>query len=166
MNEQLQTQLQAWIDGELDARAAQDIAQRVQHDPEARALCDNLRAIRNLLRGHEPGHAVTETREFYWSKIRRGITAAAPPAPEPAAPSRPAFDWSWLAWFIPATALIVAAFIYLPFGKETPTRELASSAPPMVEHEIEAADVGLTSFTFYSSEDAMTIVWLGHSEDF
>jgi hypothetical protein len=161
MNEQLQHQLQAWIDGELDSGAARDIAQRVQHDPEARAFCDNLRAIHNLLRAHEPSPVVPETREFYWSKIRRGITAT--PEVRPAAPAREPVRWSWLAWFIPAAAVLVAVLLYLPGRRQAPSPELASSAV-MVEHEIEAADVGLTSLTFYSAQDSMTVVWLGRND--
>ena len=38
---------------------------------EALALADELRMTRAVLAGNEPERAVPESREFYWSKVRR-----------------------------------------------------------------------------------------------
>ena len=106
MNRQQQLEIQAWIDGELSEHEARAAAERARLDPEARALADNLRHFSRLLRDHQPARPLPESREFYWSGIRRAIEAQTPR--ENPAPRR---GISWLAWLVPAGAVALAAIL-------------------------------------------------------
>jgi hypothetical protein len=76
-----------------------------------------------------------------------------------------------LAWLLPACAAI-ALLVWLPSRQEPaapnpgsladarslPTQD--STTVTMVGHEIETPDTGMASLTFYSAQNAMTVVWL------
>lgn len=170
MNQELQRQLQAWVDGELSPAEARDLADRVRQDAEAQALCENLRRVTAVLKAHEPAPQVPESREFYWSKIHRGILEseagrATRSRPEPAA-ARPDFS-RWLAWLLPVGACAMAALLLVPrFARDQGPGGLAAAragnAQPIVGHEVESPSDQVTTLTFYSAQDSMTVVWLGN----
>lgn len=178
MNNLSPSDLQAWVDGQLDPATAQAVADLVQRDPQARALSEDLRLLRHLVRDHEPNPAPLPVKpDYFWARIQEGIQRLdpdpdtdptfdpAPSAPHPASPAR------WLAWLLPAGAAI-ALLIWLPQPQEpttsnpgslataqaTPTQP--SNAITMVGHEIETPNTGMASLTFYSAQNAMTVVWL------
>src|SRR5262245_49184294 len=110
MNEDQLLQLQAWMDGELPAEEARRVEALLRTSPEAEALASELRMTKGFLAGNEPEAKVPETRDFYWSKIRREIerteaaeSAAASPAPAPA--------WllSWRRFLAPLSGLAMVA---------------------------------------------------------
>jgi anti-sigma factor RsiW len=171
--------LQAWVDGQLDPVTSQAVADLVQRDPQAQALAEDLRLLSHLVRDHEPAPAPLPVKpDYFWARIQEGIqrldpdpdtdpTFDPPPsrAPTPASPSR------WLAWLLPACAAI-ALLVWLPSRQEPaapnpgsladarslPTQD--STTVTMVGHEIETPDTGMASLTFYSAQNAMTVVWL------
>lgn len=159
--------LQAWVDGELEGPEARRFAEFVQQDPEARALAENLRSLRQLVRDHEPSHPLPVTGDFYWSGIRRGIEKTTPrSAPLEPAPSRPLAGW--LSWLLPAGACALALVSLvrpsmLHFDGGAAPRP---GRPMMAGHQIETGPTGMTSLTFYSAEDSMTVVWLGRVDIF
>lgn len=163
MNKPLPTQLQAWIDGELNDADARQVEAWVNQDPEARQFCDELRGFSQLLRSHEPVRTVPETRDFYWSAIRRGIERQEAAENRKQAPGTPSASrrgsaW-WIAWILPAGAFALAALLFFgpAGGRRAPRQAIAG-------HKIESPDVGMTSVTFYSAQESMTVVWLGKAD--
>lgn len=140
--------LQAYVDGELDASRRAEVERVLASDAEARALVDGLRQLSELVRTHEPVARVPESREFYWSQIQRRIAAAEAAEGREARPATGALNW--LRWLAPALGVAaVAVFVALPRdGRENPT--LASNGP--VEDAV--------SMTFRSDADGVTIHWI------
>lgn len=73
MNDEKWLELQSWVDGELPAAQAARVGAWVAADPQAAALAEELRQTRRILAAHEPEVTLQESREFYWSGIRRAI---------------------------------------------------------------------------------------------
>src|SRR5262245_32299815 len=91
MTEEQQLKLQAFLDGELPESDRQEMAAWLARDADATALLGELKNTRNALKGFEPEMKLPESREFYWSKIKREIGRT---APEPAvAPKASLFTW-------------------------------------------------------------------------
>ncbi len=178
MKPEFEQRLQAWVDGELDAAAAQEVEALVARDAEARALGENLRSLSDHLRAHEPAPRCPESPEFYWSQIRRGIEAEESRSvaghregdPVPARGLR-----GWLAWLLPVGAAAAAVVMLSRPDPGTPSGggRVAESETPagrgavatMVGHEIEDPDAGgLETLTFYSAQESMTVVWLASAD--
>ncbi len=143
--------LQAHLDGELAPDEAREVVARLQRDVEARALFDKLKGARRLLAAHEPGLQVPESREFYWSRIRREIERVER-EPEP----RPHPAWHvgrWLRLALPAAAALLFAALLLH-------RSVASAPLFAVGDEIETPLEERDSFTFRSESAHMTVVWV------
>lgn len=174
MNDEQQHRLQAWVDGQLDPKTAQEIARWVESEPDARQLTDNLRQVRQWVRDHEPVRRVPESREFYWSKIRKGIDAAdaAKAVQEPARPEPRGADVHWWRWLIPAGVFVLVLLalrpgmpgpeVLAPVAHVSSLEPSAPQATVMSGHEIETPSAELSSLTFYSAQDAMTVVWVGN----
>lgn len=162
MTSREQELVQAWIDGQLGPTEAREVAALVQRDPAFRALADNVRGLSRLLRDHPLPRTVPESREFYWSKIRRGIEenerAVERTRDQGSLATR---ALRWLPWLVPAAAAVLAVAFFLRPAPETPTLVGPRGVPQMAEHRVEAVSDQLTTLTFYSAEDAMTVVWLG-----
>src|SRR6267378_6728212 len=73
MDYDAQLKLQAYLDGELPEAEAREVANWLARDREAAALHTELRNTRQALVGFEVGVELPESREFFWSKIRREI---------------------------------------------------------------------------------------------
>lgn len=173
MNPQLSKnpeRIQAWVDGELPEAEARALATQLERDPETLALAENLRRFGRLLRDHEPARAVPESREFYWSKIARRLEAeeaalARASSADADSTGTPLLRWL-LPWILPAGAAVLAAFVYVgTLGHSDPrsgsTQAYTASRPVMTDHEVEAPSAEMTTVTFYSAQDGMTVVWLG-----
>src|SRR3954463_8797743 len=78
MTDEQQLKLQAFLDGELPETDSREIAAWLARDADATALLGELKNTRNALKGFEPELKVPESREFYWSKIKREIERSAP----------------------------------------------------------------------------------------
>src|SRR5690348_9138260 len=91
MTEEQQLKVQAFLDGELPESDSREVTAWLARDGEASALLGELKNTRSALKQFDgPGSAgvpparVPESREFYWSKIKREIERTAPenaPAP-------------------------------------------------------------------------------------
>ncbi|MBL9139511.1 MAG: hypothetical protein JNK85_26825 [Verrucomicrobiales bacterium] len=172
MNDELRHRLQAWVDGQLDAKAAEEIARLVETEPEARQLSENLRQVRQLVRSHEPVRRVPDSRDFYWSRIRQGIELAEAQAARKSTPA-PASGrgWTWWRWLLPVAGVALVVVVLRPHAPSNevspPPGPLTVAQAPVTSnsvvsgHEIETPSPELTSLTFYSAQDAMTVVWVG-----
>ena len=110
MNKEITLQLQAHVDGELDAVGTAEIQRLIETQPNAKALCNELRSLREVLLANEETIPVPASREFYWSRISQGIEKA-----ERSAQEIPAVSiWTSLVrWLVPvgsALALMVLLF--------------------------------------------------------
>jgi anti-sigma factor RsiW len=152
MNERdIVLKLQSYVDGQLAGSEAAALAARLRQDERQRALCDELRLIKVLVRDNQAEYAVPETRDFYWSQISRRIAA------EPVEPARTTSSLvGWLRWLVPvgATALICAYWL-LPGDSGS-----GSDAAFLVGHEMEAPLAETTSYSFRSESAGMTVVWV------
>lgn len=140
--------LQAYVDGELEAGRRAEVERVLATDAEAREVVAGLRRIAELVRANEPEMKVPETREFYWSQIQRRIAQAE--SADPKAKRQVEGAMHWLRWLAPALGVAaVAVMVALPRGeKEGPT--LASTVS--VEDAV--------SMTFRSDADGVTIHWI------
>jgi len=141
--------LQAYVDGELDASRRAEIERVLQNDAEARNLVEGLRALGKLVREHEPAHSVPASRAFYWSQIQRRIdsaeardTATSTPASS-TPPVKSALQW--LRWLIPALGVAAVAVV-------------VSVQRPNSGTGTESTDT--QSLTFHSDSDGVTIAWI------
>jgi anti-sigma factor RsiW len=152
MNHQAQLRLQAWLDGELPAAEAQAAAAWVQLDPEASALALELSGTKAALLGNELERTLPESREFYWSKIERDIARA---QTRTLAGGRPAWLTGWVRFLAPAGLL--AALALMVFAPMLPWRHGATLVSTA---EIESPLDDISSFTFRSESEGMTVVWV------
>jgi anti-sigma factor RsiW len=150
MDLQQQLQLQAFVDGELSPTELQQVEARLSGDAQARALVAELRATNEALKGFEEAIKLPESREFYWSKIERSITAAERRAAEPARPSLLAV---WRRMLVPlgATAAMVIA-LFFAFGP--PHRSM--------NPELEASLADPAAFTYRDFANGTTLVWFSY----
>ena len=142
-----QLKLQAYLDGELPEAEAREVANWLARDREAVALHTELRNTRQALVGAEIGVELPESREFFWSKIKREIQRleSSPPAPQPV---------PWVArlrrLLVPVAGvalLVVAGLLTL-----NPAGPAAS--------EMETSDSG--AFTYRDDAAGATLVWLSY----
>src|SRR5690348_15644263 len=73
MNQELQLKVQAFLDDELEAKEAREMADLIARDPAAAALCAELKQVSQLVKANELLVKCPDTREFHWCQIERGI---------------------------------------------------------------------------------------------
>ncbi len=154
MNHETELKLQAWLDGELPSAEAREAAALVDRDPAARELWEELRATRSALHANEMERELPATREFYWSQIERQISQLE--AAENAAP-RPHWFSAWVRYGAPAAILTaLAVMVVAPNLRVSPPPSVASRA------EVESPLDDISSFTFRSESEGMTVVWVSN----
>ena len=152
MNEEMQLDLQAYLDGELSSKDAREVAARIESDPEVRALHTELQQTSALLKGNEIDRRLPQTREFFWSQIERQIsreeqhvTASVP--------------W-WLEFLrrhVGAVSGVGVAAALVILGAV----QLNLVSGDLLE-EIDNPLDETTSFSFRSESQKMTIVWIAN----
>lgn len=136
--------LQAYVDGELDATRRAEVERVLQNNAEARELVAGLRAIGQLVADNEPVHRVPVSREFYWSQIQRRIESGERVA-SAGAPAKPASAaLHWLRWLVPALGVAAVAVVISVQRPHQPGQAIA--------------DTG--TVTFHSDADGVTIHWI------
>jgi len=155
MNQEAQLKLQAYLDGELAPAQLREINEFLAQDQEAKALYMELKATKDLVCGNELQHNLTESREFYWSKIAREINRN---ERAQTAPAR-TYDFSWLRrWVLPlggVTALLVLLAIALqPPSSSRSAFRLAET--PEIETTMD--DTSMNSFR--SESEGFSVIWV------
>jgi anti-sigma factor RsiW len=145
--------LQALLDGELNATEAAEVTRRLEQDPEARQLYNELELTRAVLLHCEPEYPVPESREFYWSRIQQGIER------EERSGASLASGWwrGWTRWLVPAGATALLGLILLQRSWLMPEED-AVSLPS--DHQVETLLAEATSISFRSESAGMTVVWV------
>ena len=163
MTEEQQLKLQAFLDGELPESDRREMAAWLAQDADASALLGELTNTRNALKDFaQPGTAgvpaawdikLPDSREFYWSRIKREIERR---APEPVA--APKASWStWLRRVLmplgtmAALALVGIVVIHTFSGSQHPS--------PMTAN-VMLGDA--SAFTYRDDAQDMTVVWLSY----
>lgn len=151
-----QLKLQAFLDGELPEQEAGEVSRWLAQDPEAAALLTELRQTSQALANYEPGVRLPESREFYWSKIRRDIERLEAPARAPAAVP---FITRLRRFLVPTTAVTLVAIAGLVASKQTGLIRFKHGA------EIETALEDSGAFTYRDFARGTTLVWLSYPAD-
>lgn len=149
MNIEFQLKLQAYLDGELSAQETGEVEALLAKDGEGRALLTELRQTSGALAGFEKEIKLPESRDFYWSKIRREIERT-----ETQNAPRPSAVPLWRRILIPAgtfAALVIAGWITM---QQLP----GDNGAPQVETFL--ADSG--AMTYRDQVERTTVVWLSY----
>ncbi len=155
MNWEQQLELQAWVDGELSESDARRVAAMVESNATARALAEELRMAKAFISANEPVVAVPESRDFYWSQIRRRIESAET-VREPVA----GLSWSlvWRRLATPLSGLALVAFLAVISFNSFRSPVIDDGSRFMVEVENLSEDVG--SISYRSQSENMFVVYL------
>ena len=158
MNEAQQLKLQALLDGELPEREAREILAWTQRDGAAAALLAELKNTRQALAKSEPHLSVSESREFYWSKIEREIQRLEPRAT----------GFSILARLrrrlLPASALatvVIAGMIAHFNAPQAVVENVADADATSVETTLANSD----ATTYRDANEGTTLVWFSPAVD-
>jgi anti-sigma factor RsiW len=150
-----QLRLQAYLDGELATEERQQVESAILRDPNANALLSELKMTRAVLEGYEEGIKLPEGREFYWSKIERGIHAAERSAAAREGSRDAAWQIRWRKWLMPTGALAALAVAIWFAGTQTGFFEST-----VLHGESSLADAG--AFTYRDFSTGTTLVWLSY----
>ena len=144
-------QLQAWTDGELPEAESRRWQQRVDSDPQARAVLHQLQQVQTLLQAFDESQIrLPESREFYWSKIARAIQAQAQPTTTPILQPWSARISALKRWLAPAAALAtLAAALLLTLPSSHPTEY----------PELDLAFTDSEAATYRDDARSLTLVW-------
>jgi anti-sigma factor RsiW len=153
MNVDTGIKLQAYLDGELTGRDAEQVAALIEKDAEARALFAELEQTYTLLAGNEPEFRLPESREFYWSKIEREISRLETAPTESRTPAWMLFFRRHLAAFA-GTSVAAALVMFAAFQMNVVPRDLFE--------EIDNPLDETSSFSFRSESQKMTLVWISN----
>lgn len=147
--------LQAWMDGELTGRGAAE-AEALAGTAEGTRVLTALRAARDTARSAAAEWPLPESREFFWSKVRRTIEAAGrrPPAALPSA-------WGWLRWALlpvgAAAGLALFLFARQPGG--------TAGSGGLVGQSLETPLDDMRALVFHSQSDGITVVWVEDAQN-
>jgi anti-sigma factor RsiW len=151
MDYDTQLKLQSYLDVELPEKEAREAANLLAQDRSAVALFAELRNTRQALAGQEVGIQLPESREFFWSKIKRDIERQ---ELADARPTRTPVLTAWRRFFVPAGAvavLAIAAFVGIFGGAQGPVHEMAVSDPG--------------ALTYHDFSSGTTLVWLSYPSE-
>ena len=153
MNVEVGIKLQAYLDGELTGRDAQQVEALVKNDAEAGALFAELQQTRSILKGNEPEFQLPESREFFWSKIEHEIERL-----EATPVQRESMGWVlFLRRHLAAVSGVAVAAALVVFA----AFQLNLVSPGMLE-EIDNPLDDVGTFSFRSESQKMTLVWISN----
>ena len=155
MNLEQQLKLQAWVDGELPEVEAREVAAFVQKHNDAQALVGELRVTSAFLAGNELEATLSESGDFYWSKIQRQIEQE-----EKAAARPPGVSWTfaWRRLMAPLSGIALIAFLSILSLNVFQRQSVDDSAKYLVEVENLSEDIG--SISYRSQSENMFVVYL------
>ncbi len=153
MNLDLGIKLQAYLDGELTEGEANQVKVLLDQDVNARALLGELQETRTLLQENEPEFRLSDSRDFYWSKIEREIERL---EAAPARSATPAWRLFLRNHFAAVSGIAVAASVVLFMALQ-----MNIVSPAMFE-EIDNPLDDSPSFSFRSESQQMTLVWISN----
>jgi anti-sigma factor RsiW len=159
MNNDTQLKVQAYLDNELSPGEARQVASLISTDGAIHELYTELKETKEILAENEPILKLQESRDFYWSQIQRGINAS-----ERRVSPQKTKAW-WVRMLVPAAgALALFAILFVtanPGGPSVPTAQnTVNSTTPRPLHEVEDLAPDVSSITFRSEAEGVTVVWV------
>jgi len=169
MNEKLVIQIQAYLDGELSVEARLQLLARLEKDPEARELCDSLKAEQSLLKGvGESGHELPVAHSYFWKAISDEIQ------PHPTSSNQAMHKQTtvafqrWSAWLVPGGVIACIALVMFQKGVfddvldgiESTGKKAARIAPSF--HEIDSQQQNAGFISFRSESEGVSVVWISN----
>jgi hypothetical protein len=152
MTNEQQLKLQAFFDDELPPAEAREIASLIARDRGAADMLRALKAARQALSGFEAGVRLPESREFYWSKIRREIERVEP-SPASAPVVRDSIFARLRRLLVPATGLALIFIAGLVALRDGDAGAIS---------EVETAVADNNAFTYRDYSSGTTLVWLSY----
>ena len=151
MTEEQQLKLQAFLDGELPESDSREVAAWIAQDADAAALLGELTNTCKALKDFKPEVKLPESREFYWSKIKREIERTTPAA----APVETVSLFARLRGVLmPLTAVAALALVAI-----IAIHSFSGGQRPIAVNSM-LADAG--AFTYRDESQGMTVVWLSY----
>ena len=146
MKHDLELKIQAWVDGELQEREARRMADWIEGHAEASALAEELSRTRQAMIGQEMAATLSESRDFYWSKIQRQIAGEA-------APGHARIPWTarWRRFLAPLAGAAALACVVL--------MSVRHNAPSAFD-DFSSTGAGMEAVTFQDQSAQMTVIWL------
>jgi anti-sigma factor RsiW len=159
MKRDLELKLQAWVDGELAAAEARDIAALAEADEAAQTLAAELRFTKGFMAGNEPEVALPETHDFHWSKIRRAIENA-----ERETTPVASLSWTaaWRRMLAPLAGVALVALVTAVSLNFFGSRQEDDAMATLTEVENPSEHIG--SISYRSQAENMFVVWLYDKE--
>jgi anti-sigma factor RsiW len=151
MNTNQQLEIQAYVDGQLADSDARRVERQLADDAAGAALAADLRQVRETIRNGEPIMEVPDTRDFYFSQIRRRIATEEKAASLSPAPSAGGFNWI-RSMLLPAVGVACLTAVAVLTTRETPR--------PFVPGVVNIASDEMSAITFRSEQNRMTVVYL------
>ncbi len=155
MNNEVEFQVQAFLDNELSEAETKRVANLLAIDQEANRLFTELKETKKLLAGNELPVKLPESGDFYWSKIARAIEQS---EREPA-PATHVTPW-WIRVLAPIAGVACLALLLVSSGT------IGGNGRNAYIHEIDTADADAGSgISFHSQSQGMTVVWVSATTD-
>ncbi|HXF10592.1 MAG TPA: hypothetical protein VN625_07375 [Desulfuromonadaceae bacterium] len=157
MSEKEQLKVQAFFDGELPAKERRKVAAWIEGDAGARRLLAGLQGVRETMAAGEPMAMVPESREFYWSRIRREIEQG-----DDEAKTLPGFDWRRWLWPVSATAV---CFLVIVLSRPISAPETVASVS--IDRDtpvVETVQPDTAAATYRDESAGTTLVWFSTDE--
>lgn len=155
MNRDSQLKLQAYLDGELEAAQAPQIAEWLAKDSAAQTLFGELMNTRTLLSGNELSPQLPATREFFWSRIEPEIARLD-------SPGSTSNGWRSIFWWwrilVPVGAVGLLVVTLLPMGDPSPAKTSPVAALKGIEVETFFPDTQV--ITYRSEAQGVSVVWV------
>lgn len=154
MEEDLILKLQAFVDGELPESGQAEIAALIARDSDVNALVKELKQTRQALASFDEDLELPESREFYWSNIEREINQFSQQEVEAPRASLASILFRWLMPVTCVAGLVIAGLLFF--------RNPWSGGE---EIAWQAANDGVSAFTYHDYEEGTTLVWLSYPSD-
>jgi len=146
----LELELQSYLDGELSARDRRRVEERLASDSQAQQLFAELQTTKSVLTQNEPELKLPESHDFYWSKIERQIQRESRETQKEPARILPIFAWrKFLAPMVGAAAML--AFLMV---------SVKQFSPVVAYDDITDTSEEMEALTFHDESAGMTVVWL------
>ena len=156
MNQELELQLQAYLDGELPDNETRRVTELLTQDAAAQVLLNELTFTKKALQGNELEMTLPETHDFYWSKIAREIERQ--DRTEAPAPATPWWRGSFK-YLAPLGGLAAICLLLVVPGTKEGEGEASSAAV------IENLSPDMVVSTFRSQADGFKVIWLSEKTD-
>jgi len=149
IDHEIQLKIQAFLDGELAGTEAREIAALIAKDRDAAALHTELKNTRRAL-ATEQGMQHPESREFFWSKIRRDIERLEQTKPAPAVEPTPSL-WHLIKRLLKPVAAVAAVVVLGTI--------LLQPSAPNGGSDVQVASTDMDAITFRDDANGTTYVW-------